>query len=66
VFIGKKIPPSSINITCSAVSKFISALITDFNFTQTKFIKNIKKGFMTNNQISSNVESRLVNILSSE
>jgi hypothetical protein len=48
-FIRKKIPPSSINIACSAVSKFICAFITDFNFAQSKFVKNIKKGFMMGN-----------------
>jgi hypothetical protein len=37
VFIRRKIPPSSINMPCSAVSKFICAFITDFNFAQTKF-----------------------------
>jgi hypothetical protein len=33
----------------SAVSKFVTTLITDFNFVQTDFIKNIKKEFMTSN-----------------
>jgi hypothetical protein len=33
-FIGKQIPPSSINIACSAVSKFICAFITDFNISR--------------------------------
>jgi hypothetical protein len=49
VFVGRKIPPSSINIACSVVSKFICVFITDFNFVQSRFVKNIKRGFMTNN-----------------
>jgi hypothetical protein len=48
-FVRRKTTPSSINIACSAVSKFICAFIKDFNFAQTKFTKNIKKGFVTNN-----------------
>jgi hypothetical protein len=42
----KKNSSFSINIGCGAVSKFIYAFITDFNFAQSRFIK---KGFMTNN-----------------
>jgi hypothetical protein len=57
-FIGRKIPPSSINIAYTAVSKFICAFITDFNFAQTKFIKNIKKGFMTNKIILKNLNTQ--------
>jgi hypothetical protein len=38
-FIGKQIPPSSINIACSAVLKFICAFIPDFNFAQSKSSK---------------------------
>jgi hypothetical protein len=48
-FIRKKISPSSINIACSAVFKLICTFITDFNFAQMRFIKNITKGFITNN-----------------
>jgi hypothetical protein len=49
VFLGKHIPPSSINITCSAISKFICAFIPDFNFAHTNLVKNIRKGFSTSN-----------------
>jgi hypothetical protein len=49
VFVGKHIPISSINITCSAISKFICAFIPQFNFAQTNLVKNIRKGFMTSN-----------------
>jgi hypothetical protein len=48
-FVGKHIPPTSINITCSAISKFICAFIPDFNFAESKLVKNIEKGFMTRN-----------------
>jgi hypothetical protein len=49
VFVGKHIPSSSINITCSAILKFICAFIPDFNFAQSKLVKNIRRGFMTSN-----------------
>jgi uncharacterized protein YsxB (DUF464 family) len=49
VFVGKHIPPSSINITCSAISKFICAFIPQFNFAHTSLVKNIRKGYMTSN-----------------
>jgi hypothetical protein len=47
-FVGKQIPASSINIACSAISKFICAFIPNFNFTSSKFIKSMKRGFMMN------------------
>jgi hypothetical protein len=34
VFVGRHVPTSSINITCSAISKFICAFIPQFNFAQ--------------------------------
>jgi hypothetical protein len=49
VFVGKHIPSSSINIACSAISKFICAFIPDFNFAQSNLVRNIRRGFMTSN-----------------
>jgi hypothetical protein len=46
-FVRKQIPASSINIACSAISKFICAFIPDFNFAQSKLVKSMKRGFMT-------------------
>jgi uncharacterized protein YsxB (DUF464 family) len=66
VFVGRHVPSSSINITCSAISKFFCAFIPQFNFAQTKLIKNIRKGFMTSNpkaQISNHLESGFTNRL---
>jgi hypothetical protein len=40
VFVGKHIPPSSINIT--VISKFICAFIPDFNFAHINLVKNIR------------------------
>jgi hypothetical protein len=42
-FIGKEIAPS-LNIICSAISKFLTELIHEFSFAQSNFVKNIKKG----------------------
>jgi uncharacterized protein YsxB (DUF464 family) len=43
-FIGKEVAPTSLNIVCSAISKFLTVFIPDFNFAQSNFVKNIKKG----------------------
>jgi hypothetical protein len=42
-FVRKEVAPSSLNIVCSAISKFLTIFILDFNFAQSNFIKNIKK-----------------------
>jgi hypothetical protein len=47
-FVGRKIPASSINIACSAISKFMCAFISNFNFASSKFIRSMKRGFMMN------------------
>jgi uncharacterized protein YsxB (DUF464 family) len=47
-FVGKEVAPTYLNIVCSAISKFLTVFIPDFNFAQSNFIKNIKKGLIKN------------------
>jgi uncharacterized protein YsxB (DUF464 family) len=46
VFVGKEVAPTSLNIVCSAISNFVTVFIPDFNFAQSNFVKNIKKGLI--------------------
>jgi site-specific recombinase XerD len=45
VFVGKVLP-TSLNITCSAISKFFTVFIPNFDFAQSNYVKSIKKGLM--------------------
>jgi uncharacterized protein YsxB (DUF464 family) len=38
----KKIVPTSLNIVCSAISKFLTVFIPDFNFAQSNLVKKQK------------------------
>jgi hypothetical protein len=33
-----------LNIVCSSISKFLTVFIPDYNFAQSNFVKNIKRG----------------------
>jgi hypothetical protein len=45
-FVGKEVAPTSLNIICSAISKFLTVFIHEFSFAQSNFVKNIKKGLI--------------------
>jgi uncharacterized protein YsxB (DUF464 family) len=40
----KEVTTASLYIVCSSISKFLTVFISNFNFAQSNFIKNIKRG----------------------
>jgi hypothetical protein len=45
----KKVTLAFLNIICTSISKLLTVSIPDFNFAQSNFVKNIKKGLIKDN-----------------